>query len=378
MSGIEQKRTAVRSIVAAMTAYTLELRDSDVKLNQNESPYDLPAELKDEVLERVRNRGWNIYPDFESIALRAALARTYGLESENILVGNGSNELLGAAIGAFIGPGTPVIFPRPTFTLYEKLVTVAGGIPVPIEFEPDSGLLPLEDMLRAIAAVENPIVIVCSPNNPTGGVLPEGGLEALLATGATVLFDRAYGDFANDVTPLPPGEGGRESSPGEDSRPGEGRAIPQHDRLVTFSTFSKAWGLAGLRIGWLAATPEIAREIRKVKLPYSLNVISESIAITALEHREVRDTNVARTIEERERVMRSLQSISGIKPFPSCANFIAFRTFRYSKEVFEDLCGRGILVRDVSAYPRMKNCLRVSIGSPAENDRFLAALKEIV
>jgi histidinol-phosphate aminotransferase len=354
MSGIEQKRTAVRSIVAAMTAYTLELRDSDVKLNQNESPYDLPAELKDEVLERVRERGWNIYPDFESIALRAALARTYGLESENILVGNGSNELLGAAIGAFVGPGTPVIFPRPTFTLYEKLVTVAGGIPVPIEFEPDSGLLPLEDMLRAIAAVENPIVIVCSPNNPTGGVLPEGGLEALLATGATVLFDRAYGDFANDELP------------------------PLHDRLVLFSTFSKAWGLAGLRIGWLAATPEIAREIRKVKLPYSLNVISESIAITALEHREVRDTNVARTIEERERVMRSLQSISGIKPFPSCANFIAFRTFRYSKEVFEDLCGRGILVRDVSAYPRMKNCLRVSIGSPAENDRFLAALKEIV
>jgi histidinol-phosphate aminotransferase len=383
MSGIEQKRTAVRSIVAAMTAYTLELRDSDVKLNQNESPYDLPAELKDEVLERVRKRGWNIYPDFESIALRAALARTYGLQSENILAGNGSNELLAAAIGAFVGPGTPVIFPRPTFTLYEKLVTVAGGIPVPIEFEPHRGLLPLEDMLQAIAAVENPIVIVCSPNNPTGGVLPEDGLEALLATGATVLFDRAYGDFANDVTPLPAGisassVGARSSAPAAPAGGAGAHAIAITDRLVTFSTFSKAWGLAGLRIGWLAATPEIAREIRKVKLPYSLNVISESIAITALEHREVRDTNVARTIEERERVMHALQSIPRIMPFPSHANFIAIRTYRYSKEVFDELCARGILVRDVSAYPRMKNCLRVSIGSPPENDRFLAALKEIV
>jgi histidinol-phosphate aminotransferase len=401
MSAIDQKRSNVRSIVAAMTAYTLELRDSEVKLNQNESPYDLPADLKDEVLERVRQRGWNLYPDFESIGLRTALARAYGLAPENILVGNGSNELLAAAIGAYVGPGTPVIFPRPTFTLYEKLVTVAGGIPVPIEFEPDSGVLPLDDMLRAIAAVESPVVILCSPNNPTGGVLPEGGLQQLLDTGASVLFDRAYGEFAEDVTiateraralipPLPPGEGGSARS----AEPGEGHATAQdrrarrpagaggtpalHDRLVTFSTFSKAWGLAGLRIGWLASTEEIAREIRKVKLPYSLNMISESIAITALEHREVRDSNVARTIEERERVMRELRSVPQIKPFPSWANFIAFRTFRYSKEVFDELCARGILVRNVSSYPRMKNCLRVSIGTPEENNRFLAALREIV
>ncbi len=364
MSTVDQKRSNVRSIVAAMTAYTLDLRDSEIKLNQNESPYDLPAELKDEVLDRVRRRGWNIYPDFESIGLRTALAGAYGLAPENILAGNGSNELLGAAIGAYVGPGTPVIFPRPTFTLYEKLVTVAGGIPVPIEFEPDSGILPLDDMLRAIAAVENPVVILCSPNNPTGGVLPAGGLQRLLDTGASVLFDRAYGDFDEDR------RAGRPA--------GAGGTPVLHDRLVTFSTFSKAWGLAGLRIGWLATTEEIAREIRKVKLPYSLNVISESIAMTALEHREIRDANVARTIEERERMMRELQSIPQIKPFPSWANFIAFRTFRYSKEVFDELCARGILVRDVSSYPRMKNCLRVSIGSPEDNNRFLAALKEIV
>src|SRR6185369_4185284 len=156
---------SVRSDVARMTAYTLELRAAEVKLNQNESPFDFPPELKQQVLDRVAKRPWNIYPDFESISLRTALANAYGFEPDNILVGNGSNELLAAAIGAFVGPGTPVVFPRPTFTLYEKLVTIAGGLPVPIEFDPDSGLLPLDAMLDAIKDYPGAIVIVCSPNN---------------------------------------------------------------------------------------------------------------------------------------------------------------------------------------------------------------------
>jgi histidinol-phosphate aminotransferase len=338
-----------RAAIAAMTAYTLELREAEIKLNQNESPYDLPRELKDEVLTRIARMPWNLYPDFESTTLRIALANAYALQPEQILVGNGSNELLAAAIGAFVGPGTPVVFPRPTFTLYEKLITIAGGLAVPIEFDPDSGKLPLDDMLRVLASLEGAVAIFCSPNNPTGGVMPRGGLERLLATGATVLFDRAYGDFANDTLP------------------------PLHERLVTFSTFSKAWGLAGLRVGWLAATAAACREIRKVKLPYSLNIVSETIAATALARRELRDGNVARIVAERDRVLAAMRSNRAITPFPTAANFIAFR----SELSLEDFHRRGILVRDVSAYPRMRNCLRVSIGTREQNDRFLAALKEL-
>jgi histidinol-phosphate aminotransferase len=156
-----------RAVVAAMTAYTLELREAEVKLNQNESPFDLPRALKEEVLARVAERPWNIYPDFESMGLRNALAKAHGLTAENILVGNGSNELLAAAIGAFVGPGTPVIFPKPTFALYEKLVTIAGGLPLPIAFDPEAGLLPLEAMLDAVANHENAVVIVCS-RRPAG------------------------------------------------------------------------------------------------------------------------------------------------------------------------------------------------------------------
>src|SRR2546425_11334140 len=173
-----------RSVVAAMTAYTLELREAEIKLNQNESPFDFPRALKERVVARMADRPWNLYPDFESTALRTAIAKAFRFAPENILVGNGSNELLAAAIGAFVGPGTPVIFPRPTFALYEKLVTIAGGLPIPIEFDPDSGLLPLDGMLEAIAKHQDAVAIVCSPNNPTGGVLPTGGRDALLKSGA--------------------------------------------------------------------------------------------------------------------------------------------------------------------------------------------------
>jgi len=330
-----------RAAVAAMTAYTLELREAEIKLNQNESPFDFP--FKEEALAAVAKRAWNIYPDFESTALRTAIAQAYELTPENILVGNGSNELLAAAAGAFVGPGTPVIFARPTFALYEKLVTIAGGLPIPIDLDPISGLLPLEAMLAALSSLEGAVVIVCSPNNPTGGVLPDGGIDALLATGATVLFDRAYGDFALDAMP------------------------PLHDRLVTFSTFSKAWGLAALRIGWLASTAATCREIRKVKLPYSLNVISEAIAAMALEHRAVRDANVALIIEERERMLTAMRAIPRVTVFPSRANFIAFR----SKATFEDFLQRGILIRKYAGF------LRVSVGTREQNDVFLAALQEV-
>ncbi len=337
-----------RDVVAAMTAYTLELREAAIKLNQNESPTDFPAELKQQILARFAERPWNLYPDFESMQLRGALAKAYGYSTENVLVGNGSNELLAAAIPTFVGPGTPVVYPKPSFALYEKLIAVAGGIALPIAIDPATGELPLDGMLDTIARCDNPIVIVCSPNNPTGGVLAEGGINALLATGSTVLFDRAYGDFAED-------------------------SMPQlNDRLVTFSTFSKAWGLAGLRVGWLASTAATCREIRKVKLPYSLNIISEAVAAMALENPEIRMRTVADTIAERGRMFDAMSQIDGVTPFPSRSNFIAFTTRRDTKTIFNDLHGRGILIRDIGAA--VPNALRVSVGTPAQNDAFLEAL----
>ncbi|HEX8616572.1 MAG TPA: aminotransferase class I/II-fold pyridoxal phosphate-dependent enzyme [Thermoanaerobaculia bacterium] len=334
---------SARATVAAMTAYALELREAEIKLNQNESPYDFP--MKAELLASLVEQPWNRYPDFESSKLRNALANAYALSADDILVGNGSNELLAAAIGAFVGPGTPVVFPTPTFALYEKLVTVAGGLPVPIALDPATGLLPLDEMVQRLATMRGAVAIVCSPNNPTGGVVPQDGLERLLDTGATLFLDRAYGDFANDALP------------------------PLHDRLVTFSTFSKAWGLAALRVGWLASTAETCREIRKVKLPYSLNTISEAIAATALGMRDIRDANVARTIAERERMLATMRAIASIEVYPTRANFIAFRT----RATFDGFFERGILIRKTA----LADVLRVSVGTREQNDRFLEALESL-
>lgn len=343
----------IREAIRDLRAYTLEPREAPVKLDQNESPYDFPPELKREVQARVAARAWNRYPDFETQRLRAAIALRHGLGEENVLAGNGSNELLLAAITTFVSGGTEVVIPVPSFALYEKLVTVAGGSVRRVPIDLASGVIPVDALLESCRGCDSaPVVIVCSPNNPTGGVIPRGGIERLLESGATVILDRAYGEFDDAERP------------------------PLHERLVVLSTFSKAWGIAGLRVGWLASTEETCREIRKVKLPYNMNVFSEEAAIVALENALLLDARVATIVAERERIARALASISGVRPFPSRANFIAFQTPLDAGVLFDDLLRAGVLVRNVSAYPGMQRCLRTGIGAPEENDRFIAALRE--
>lgn len=347
-----RNKNGPRDVVRRMKAYTIELRSAPIKLNQNESPFDFPEPLKREVLDRASRLSWNLYPEFEGTRLRSALAKACGITADSVLAGNGSNELLAAAIATFVEPGTRVALARPTFALYEKLIAIAGGETLPVELDPAAGVLPLDALAAAVENEGANVVMVCSPNNPTGGVLPDGGIDRLLATGAVVLFDRAYGDFHRDRFP------------------------PLHERLVTFSTFSKAWGLAGLRLGWLAATVETCREIRKAKLPYSLNVLSEETAIVAIENRAYRDANVEAILGERQRVVAEMKAIAGIEVFPTRANFVTFRCGP-SRDVFEKLCADGILIRDVSGYPGLAGCLRVSIGSPEHNNRFLHSLRTI-
>lgn len=339
----------VRDVVAAMQAYSLARRPARSKLDQNESPFDFAETLKQEVMRRVMVRCWNRYPDRDCSRLRAALADAYGVGPEGVLVGNGSNELLWVAMSTFVEQARRVIFPRPTFYLYEKLVTLLGGETVPVPIDLRSGRLPLESLLSEIErSPAPPVVVICSPNNPTGGVLPAGGLDALLHTGALVLLDRAYGEFVPDLVPA------------------------LHPRLVCFSTFSKAWGLAGLRIGFAISTPEVCHEMEKVRLPYSLDLFSEEAALVALENRSSAESMIRHVVAERSRVFRALQKIDGITPYPSNANFIAFAVDADAACMFEALCASGVLVRRLF----IENTLRVSIGTREDNDRFLSALAE--
>jgi len=345
----------VKPAVRAIGAYALAARQAAVKINQNENPYDWDEPLKRRVLEAALARPWSRYPDFDPRLLVERLAESSGWRPDGILVGNGSNEMIEALLLVTVGPGTRIVIPEPTFTLYALLARILGGETIRVglgpdlEYEADE----LRRMRRELAA---PVTIVCSPNNPTGGALPVEEVERLCGDGdGLVVIDEAYHEFSGQtVVPL----------------------LGKHPNLVVLRTFSKAMALAGLRVGYLLAAPELVREINKARLPYNVNFFSQLAALAALEEWDHLKANVERLVAAREDLLHRLYRVPGVRPYPSRANFILFELSEAEpRAVFESLCKRGVLVRDVTSYPRLSRCLRVSVGSEPENEAFLTALR---
>jgi histidinol-phosphate aminotransferase len=362
----------VKPAVRALAAYTLVLREAKVKLNQNENPWELPEAVKRRVLERALARPWSRYPDFDPHELLAALARFSGWREDGILAGNGSNEMIEALLLVTVGAGTRVVIPEPTFTLYALMTTILGGEPVRVRLLPPEGGAGSSDPLRpspvaaafqydvdalieARRASGAALTIVCSPNNPTGSSLALADVERLCdASDSLVVVDEAYHEFAGEsAVPL----------------------LERHPNLVVLRTFSKAMALAGLRVGYLLASPELVREVNKARLPYNVNFFSQAAAIAALEEKDVLASSVHRLIGERERLLARLASLPGVCAWPSRANFFLLELLVADpKAVFAALLRRGVLVRDVTSYPMLSRCLRVSVGSEEENEAFLHAL----
>jgi histidinol-phosphate aminotransferase len=247
-----------------------------------------------------------------------------------------------------------VVIPEPTFTLYALLTTVLGGEAVRVPLTPDLQY-DADAIARARRRVGAALTIVCSPNNPTGGVLATADVRRLCEEeGGLVVIDEAYHEFAGEsVVPL----------------------LASHPNLVVLRTFSKAMGLAGLRVGYLLASPELVREINKGRLPYNLNFFSQMAALAALDGYAELENRVRRLADERDRMLALLEDLPGVRAHPSRANFFLIELEEADpKAVFEALYRRGVLVRDVTAYPMLSRCLRISVGSPEENDAFLHAL----
>ena len=348
---IQYIKPAVRSI----SAYTLAARTAPVKVNQNENPYDLPPGLKRRVAEQALARAWSRYPEFHPRELVDSLAAFSGWRADGILAGNGSNEMIEALLLVTVGPGTRVLVPEPTFTLYGLLTRVLGGELVRASLGPELDY-DAEELRRLRRELGAPLTVVCSPNNPTGGLLPAEDVARLCADGdGLVVIDEAYHEFSGQtVVPL----------------------LARHPNLVVLRTFSKAMALAGLRVGYLLASPELVREINKARLPYNLNFFSQVAALAALEEWETLRANVERIVEAREGLLHRLYRIPGVRPYPSKANFVLFELVEADpRAVFGALCDKGVLVRDVTSYPRLSRCLRVSVGSEAENEAFVSALR---
>ncbi|MEA2564004.1 MAG: histidinol-phosphate aminotransferase [Acidobacteriota bacterium] len=349
----------VRPEVRRLSAYHLDLTPCRHKLDQNEVPWDLPRRIKLAVTEGLLDTDWARYPDFHGDALRRDLGKLHNWPWEGILVGNGSNELLSTTLEALAGPGTEVLGVEPTFGLYRMFVMRSGAVP---RFLMRSDLsrpsLFMDELEAEVERNPKRPVLLCTPNNPTGDALPPEWVAALLERlEGPLLLDNAYGEFCRfDYRPL----------------------LHKYPHLVLFRTFSKAWSLAGLRLGYLMARPALVSELIKVKLPYNLGhaAVLAGRAVLAEEEEEKRRVRII--VARRAQWARMLAE-EGFEVFPSEANFLLIRCASSDKalEVRDGLAARGIRIRDVGHYPGLANCLRVSVGSGMALRETHLALAEI-
>lgn len=349
----------IKPAVRSQPGYTLASPAARRKLNQNESPFDFPAELKREVLDQVAGQAWQRYPEFVPRELQSALAAFYRWVPEGVLIGNGSNELIQATLAVTLGGGDPVVAPSPTFSLYRLLTGVLGAryLPVPLG---DGFTYDIDRLIETARRERARVVVLNSPNNPTGSALPQGAVERILdETDALVLCDEAYQDFGGP-TALP--------------------LLARSSRVVVLRTFSKALGLAGLRFGLALAHPAVAREIAKGRLPYNVNLITLAAAQVALRHAPALLAHTREVVSIRERFVARLRSVPGVSAYPTAANFVLIRCEALpATEVFQRLYeDHGILVRDLSSSPELAECLRISIGTAEDMDAVIDALEEIL
>jgi histidinol-phosphate aminotransferase len=344
----------VKSQVLKVPAYTLHAYEAEIKLNQNENPFDFPEDLKEETFRRFRERQWSRYPDFIPDALRYRLADFVGWPKDGILVGNGSNELLQAALMILVNSRTRIAIPSPTFTVYRLIAKILGAQIVDIPLNPDMSY----NVAALISKSQESgagVLVVNNPNNPTGSAITEDEIKQILDQfQGFVLLDEAYYEFCGHTG---------------------FRLLAKYPRLIITRTFSKAMGMAGLRLGYLLADPKLTEQISKAKLPYNVNQFSLTAAEVALENIDRFRPAIDLMLSEKVRLDKELREIPGIKVYPSQSNFFLLDVPVAPRVLFDDLYAQGILVRDVSSYPMLSKCLRISVGTPKENDRLLSALR---
>ena len=351
--------TRGRSRLSGLGGYHSPQVPAEVRLNTNESPYPPPAAWQEDLAAAVAELEFHRYPDREAVALRQGIASLHGVAPEEVFCANGSNEVLQAICLAYGGAGRSAAVFEPSYALHPHIARLTGM--TVIEGARDEELLVDEsELARGLTAggrfgtADPAIEFLCSPNNPTGRAEPRDTVERVVASApGLVVVDEAYGQFA---------------------RWSASELLPDNPHLVVVRTFSKTWSLAGLRLGYALGAPEVVEAMERVVLPYHLDAAKQLAGRLALRHVDEMHERVARISAERERVVHALRAL-GLRPFPSDANFVLFEvTGHDAREVWRSLVRQSVLVRDVSGFPRLARCLRVTIGTAAEDDAFLAAL----
>jgi histidinol-phosphate aminotransferase len=355
-----ESRPAIRSDIALMDGYHSPQIDVAIRLNTNEAPEPPPQAFRDAVADLAREVSWHRYPDRQARALRQAIAELEGVHSDQVFVANGSNEVLQSLLLLFGGAGRVALTFEPTYAMHSHIARVVGTTVV--EGERDSEFrIPLDSALALVAEHRPSVTFLCSPNNPTGVSEPESliteMLESVRAVNGLLVVDEAYGQFA----PL-----------------SSIRRVAEDVPLVVTRTFSKTWSMAAARLGYLVGPTWLVEELEKVVLPYHLDAFKQAAGALALTFRAEMNQRVEQLVGERERVSEALSRLD-LSVWDSTANFILFRPNTHSgTKVWEALVQRSILVRNCSSWPRLRGCLRVTLGTEFENTAFIDALGEIL
>lgn len=328
-----------------------------IRLNTNESPLPPPPAWLDALTEELRQIPYNRYPDRNATGLREAIARFHGVEPSQVFCANGSNEVLQSLCLAYGGPGRSAAVFEPTYALHSHIAHLTATTVVEGHRRGDFSL-DLVEVGEVLGGSRPSLTFLCSPNNPTGMAENLTTVESVLdAEPGLLIVDEAYGQFADwSATDLV-----------DESRP-----------LVVTRTFSKTWSMAAARLGYLLGPSEVVSTLERVALPYHLDAMKQAAGRLALEFAPEMEERVGLIVRERQRVISALGRL-GVTTWPSQSNFVLFRPERRKgSEVWQGLLDRSVLVRDTSSWPGLAGCLRVTIGTPAENDAFLSALEEVI
>ena len=357
MSVSPQLLQRIRQDVQSMHAYAIQDSAGMVKLDAMENPHRLPADLQKALGERLGALAINRYPGERVNELRSALASYAGMpEGFDIMLGNGSDELISLLAMACDVPGASILSPLPGFVMYAMSAQLQGvafhGVPLTVDFELEEAA-----MLAAIDQHKPSIVYLAYPNNPTGNLWNDDTIEKIVlaqgAQGGLVVMDEAYQPFASKSYI---------------------DRITRHSHVLLMRTLSK-FGLAGVRLGYMIGPKALVAEVDKVRPPYNISVLNAECALFALEHAEVFAAQARDLRDQRTRLMQALTAFPGVQPFPSEANMILARVPDAAK-TFDGLKAHGVLIKNISKmHPLLANCLRLTVGTAEENDQLLAALK---
>lgn len=345
----------IRKSIQELKEYTVPQDNYEVKLNQNESPYDVPEDLKEEIIRKIKVTDWNRYPSRTAIPLVKAISSYTAFPEEGIVAANASNEILQGVFQAICDVGDKLVVISPGFAIYPYLSKIMDlklkEIPLLEDFSFD-----IEKIIKE--GKDGKMVVLALPNNPTGTTIPIDKIEEIARNISGVfVVDEAYYEFSQKTAIS---------------------LLDKYDNIIIIRTLSKAFGLAGLRLGYLLTNRELASAVQKAKLPFSVGIFGQIAGEVLLKKNEYIKDIVKKIMDEKEKVFAELKEIPSIEPIPSYTNFILFRTQNISgKKLFDEMYRRGVLLRFFDT-PRLKDTLRLTIGKPEQNKIFLETLKKVL